>query len=203
MACGKCGSTCNDVGVHAARLIRELIVLQIGCSAEGPLTDIGHRDALEKAFKREPGLRSSLVQVVISQVGIARRSVTQLCRKSRAEFERQAPAYFGTQDEFEMSQDDLQAVFGTYAECANTLAPSLKEGAEKTAQQKKTRQKNRQKKNQTEKAAEGTGSMDALQQEAEPDDQPMAATGLGAVADGAAVVGLQRHGQRRWPGAVL
>ena len=77
--------------MHAARLIREIIVLKIACSAEGSLTGTGYRADLEKAFKLA---QSTLPQVVVSQVGIARVGVMELCCKSRLEFEQQAPNYF-------------------------------------------------------------------------------------------------------------
>ena len=101
-----CPSNLEEVGKNAALVVREVLVLQICCSA-GSLSDVGFESALEQAFRRQlgPELRS--------QLHLARSAICRI-GQDRVLFERQAPKVYGPT----VTPEELNQMFPAYADCA-------------------------------------------------------------------------------------
>ena len=104
-----CPPKLEELGKNAALVVREVLVLQICCSA-GSLTDVAFETALEQAFGRQlgPELRS--------QLHLARSAICRIGR-DRVLFERQAPKVYGPT----VTPEELNQLFPTYADCAVSI----------------------------------------------------------------------------------
>ena len=102
-----CPPEFEELGKNAALVVREVLVLQICCTA-GSLSDVGFESALQQAFGRQLGPE------LLSQLHYARSAICRIGR-DRVLFERQAPkVYAGEQ----LNAEQLNELFPAYLDCA-------------------------------------------------------------------------------------